>query len=262
MYTKSDFIRQLDEMGAPRDSVVLVHASLKAVGGIEGRGETLLDALIDYFAGESGGILLFPTHTWDRQFDPSVYTLDVPLRSCCTGTLPNLALRDPRGVRSLHPTHSVVAFSHDPEKAKAFVDGEIACHSPAPAEGVYGKLIRAHGKTLLIGVGQNRNTILHGIEESLGVPHLHEIPTDMTVRTADGTVIETYIHRNGCESAKFPKFETPFRVHGAITDGFIGDAPTELCDVDIMVAVMQMMLERSGHAELCNDEPFPEAWYR
>lgn len=261
MYKKTDFIRQLSEMKAPRDSVVLCHTSLKAVGETEGRGETLLEALIEYFAGEEGGILLLPTHTWDRQFDTNVYTLDVPLRTCCTGTLPNLALKDPRGVRSLHPTHSVVAFCRDRRKAEAFVEGEINCHSPAPAEGVYGKLIRENGKTLLIGVGQNRNTVLHGIEESLGVPHLHEIPTEMTVRLDDGTVIRTDIHRNGCESAKFPKFEIPFRVNGAITDGFIGDAPTQLCDVGIMYFVMEKMLERSGHAELCNDDPFSEEWY-
>ena len=261
MYTKNDFIKQLEKMNAPRDSVVLCHSSLKSVGEIDGRGETLLSALIEYFAGDSGGILLFPTHTWDRQFDTDKYTLDMPLRSCCTGMLPTLALRDGRGIRSLHPTHSVVAFAHDPDAARDFVAGEENVDSPAGADGVYGKLIRAHGKTLLIGVGHNRNTVLHGVEEALGVPHLIKNTDPMTIRLDDGTVIHKNMHRNGTESAMFPKFEVPFRRRGAIVDGHIGDAKAQLCDVQTMFEVMKTMLERSGGAELCSDEPFPEEWY-
>ena len=46
MYTKEQLFKQLHDMNAPQDSVVLMHTSLRAVGEFEGRGEGLLDALI------------------------------------------------------------------------------------------------------------------------------------------------------------------------------------------------------------------------
>ena len=35
-YTKNDIFAQLDEMGARRDGIVMVHTSLRSVGQIEG----------------------------------------------------------------------------------------------------------------------------------------------------------------------------------------------------------------------------------
>ena len=46
IYKKEDLLAQLDELGLPRDGIVLVHSSLRLVGNIEGGGEALLDALI------------------------------------------------------------------------------------------------------------------------------------------------------------------------------------------------------------------------
>ena len=47
MYKKAQLFSQLAELGAPRDSIILMHTSLKSVGDVEGRGEGLLDALIE-----------------------------------------------------------------------------------------------------------------------------------------------------------------------------------------------------------------------
>ena len=76
MYTKSQLFSQLKELGAPRDSIILMHTSLKAVGEVEGRGEGLLDALIEYFTAD-GGLFCVPTHTWKNLSDRSRPTLDL-----------------------------------------------------------------------------------------------------------------------------------------------------------------------------------------
>ena len=76
MYTKEMIMEQLTQMGAPRDSVVTVHSSLRAVGETEGRGEGLLDALIGYFTSR-GGLLMIPTHTWANFFDHRELSLDM-----------------------------------------------------------------------------------------------------------------------------------------------------------------------------------------
>mgnify|MGYP005801306921 FL=1 len=86
MYTKSQLFSQLKELGAPQDSIVLMHTSLRAVGDVEGRGEGLLDALIEYFTAD-GGLFCVPTHTWKNLSDRSrpPFTKS-PMRSCTTWT--------------------------------------------------------------------------------------------------------------------------------------------------------------------------------
>ena len=63
MFNKEYIFNQLKEMGAPRDSIVFVHSSLKAIGEVEGRADGLIDILKEYFTAE-GGLLCIPTHTW------------------------------------------------------------------------------------------------------------------------------------------------------------------------------------------------------
>ena len=63
MFTKQNIFEQLERMNAPRDSVVLVHTSLRLIGEVEGGGEGLLDILIEYFTA-GGGLFIVPTHTW------------------------------------------------------------------------------------------------------------------------------------------------------------------------------------------------------
>ena len=90
MFTKEQIKAQLEEMGVPRDRVVLVHSSLRAVGETEGRGEGLLEVLINHCTA-AGGLLCIPTHTW--AFGSREFPLDMTaprnsprlmgLRQCC-----------------------------------------------------------------------------------------------------------------------------------------------------------------------------------
>ena len=64
MFTKEEIMKQLEEFQHIKGKIVTVHTSLKAVGEIEGGGDTLLSALIEFFA-QDGGILCLPTHTWN-----------------------------------------------------------------------------------------------------------------------------------------------------------------------------------------------------
>ena len=65
MFTKEDIKKQLSQMHAPQDRVVLMHSSLRAVGALEGGADALLDAMIEYFTAK-GGLFCVPTHTWDK----------------------------------------------------------------------------------------------------------------------------------------------------------------------------------------------------
>lgn len=264
VYTKEDIFRQLREMGAAAGGVVLAHASLRAVGAVEGGAEGLLGALIDYFTAD-GGLFCVPTHTW-HNLDRAI-TLDVTSDDTCLGALPAVAIRDGRGMRSESPTHSMVVFG-DPARAAAFIADEVHTKTPTARKSCYGKLYDEGGKVLLIGVAQNRNTYLHAVEELLDIPNrMGKTPLFLSVRRADGEIVPRTIYLYEADftediSFRFPKFDTAFRYHGCITDGFIGDAPTQLCDARKMADTMARIYRNSdGRDPLATEEPIPQKLY-
>jgi aminoglycoside 3-N-acetyltransferase len=266
MFDRKTIFDQLQDMGAPRDSIVLIHSSLRAVGEVEGRGEGLLDILIEYFTAE-GGLLCIPTHTWGNLSKPEKITLDLMEPETCIGTLPNIAARDPRAHRSLNTTHSLAVFG-DAEKAEAFIAGELEQDSPLSPCGCHGKLYDADGYVMLVGVGHNRNTFLHCVEEMLDVPNrLSERVRDVSIRYPDGRVEKLLARSHRAEgigdvSARYPKYEPAFRHYGCIADGKIGNAPTQLCRARKMKDVVELIRKRSGGAELLQDyEPLDPALY-
>ena len=93
-YTKEDLKEQLKEMGLRPTDTVLMHSSMKAMGDVEGGADTVLDALMEYFA---EGLLLLPTHTW-AQMGSGYTVFDRDTEPACVGILPNLFWKRP-GVR-------------------------------------------------------------------------------------------------------------------------------------------------------------------
>ena len=262
IYTKEDLLRQLSLMEMPRGGVVLVHSSLRLVGNIEGGGQTLLDALIEYFTAD-GGLLCIPTHTWG--FLRREITLDMTARESCLGALSAIALSDSRGVRSENPTHSMAVFG---DRAEEFVRDELYVTSGTSPESCYGKIYRAGGHILLVGVAHSRNTYLHCAEEMVGMPNrLSAEPREVTVKRASGETVtrRVYTHRTDYTSdvsLRFTKYEMPFRYHGAIRDGFIGSAPVQLCDARIMKDVLELIFKNSGTDPLVDEKPIPPMLYR
>ncbi len=273
MHTKSSLLADLARLNAPQNVPVLVHTSLRAVGEIEGRAEALLDALIEYFTAD-GGLLMIPTHTWSKlDGDLSEPTLDINSPETCIGTLPSIAAVHPMAHRSLHPTHSMSVFdgrckADEYGPAEAYINGEVMVDTSTHPNGCYGRILDEGGKILLIGVGHNRDTYLHSVEERLGVPNRLSVGMAATkIRLRAGDVIERPIHHHHAEgikdvSARYPKYEPAFRHYGAIVDGKIGNADVQLCDARKMAEVMALVRERSGGMELMADfEPLDTKYY-
>lgn len=260
MYTKNDILAQLQAMNAPRDGVVLMHASLRAIGSVDGGAETLLDALIEYFT-EQGGLFCVPTHTWDDLVKE--ITLDMAGDRNCLGAFSTVALRDARGIRSENPTHSMMVFG-DREKAESFIKNDAFVTTPTAPDSCYGKLTHV----LLAGVAQNRNTYLHCVDEMLATPNrMDKEPVMTTVRRHDRELVKRpitlyYTDYTDDISYRFPKYDTAFRYHGCITDGYLGNAPTQLCDARKMKDTIELIFRRSGGIDpLQGEEPIPQSWY-
>ena len=164
-YTKADLKHDLAAMGLTGNETILIHSSMKSIGPVEGGADTVLDALMEFFA---EGLLLLPTHTW-RFINEENRVFDVRRSPCCVGILPELFRQRPGVVRSLHPTHSMAAYG---KGAAAYLEGELDANTPCTPGGCYDRLRAAHGKVLLLGVTHARNTFIHSVEEVLNVPIL------------------------------------------------------------------------------------------
>lgn len=263
-HTKDELLCQLDALHTPAGVPVLMHTSLRTIGPVEGGVEALLDILIEYFT-RDGGLLCIPTHTWDNL--GKEITLDMGSDDQCLGAFSGLAIRDGRGIRSENPTHSMVVFG-DREKAEDFVRDELWVPTPIAPTSCYGKLYDLGGYVLLAGVAHNRNTFLHTVDEMLNIPNrMEEKPISVAVRRKDGQIIPSqmrlfYTDYTEDISYRFPKYETAFRYHRCITDGFLGNAPVQLCSTRKMKETIELIYKNCGTADpLADEEQIPPQWY-
>lgn len=266
MFTKAFLKKQLEQLCVPENSIVMLHSSLRAVGETEGRGEGLLEVLIEHFT-RGKGLLCFPTHTWGIKEDEQHVKLDLTKNETCVGMLTMLAAAHPDSVRSLHPTHSVAVFG-DKKRAAEYISHDAFATSSTDPLACYGKLLSEDGYVMLVGVGHNKNTYIHSVEEMLNVPNrLTKDLVKTNIRLQDGTVVERSLHCHSAEgigdvSRFYVKYEPAFRRYGAIKDGMLGNAKVQLCSARIMKEVVELIRKRSGGAELLSDNaPLDKALY-
>lgn len=258
-YTREHLKRQLGEAGLRSTDTILIHSSMKAIGDVEGGADTVLDAWMEYFG---QGLLLLPTHTWAQMKEGhSVY--DPASEESCVGLLTNLFRRRPGVMRSLHPTHSVAAYGRD---AAAYVAGEENCNTPCTPGGCYDRLRQAGGKILLVGVGHERNTFIHSVEEVLNVPNrLTDLPQLFWVVLPDGSRKPVYMrkHYNPIQphiSEDFVKLEQAFYDTGVAWKVKFGDADCILCDAAGIFEVTRHVLAPDPECLVTKAEIPPERW--
>ena len=176
----------------------------------------------------------------------------------CIGVLPKIAAAHPDGVRTLHPTHSMVVFG-EKSRVEEFVKDEGIVDSPANPKGCYGKIYDEDGYVLLVGVGHTKNTFIHCIEEMLEVPdRLTEYMVERTILHKDGSEEKRFLrwfNPDGIPdvSVNFDKFEPAFRYHRCIIDGHIGNAEVQLCNTVKMKDVIELIYNNNGFNELLDN---------
>ena len=171
----------------------------------------------------------------------------------------------PDGVRSLHPTHSVTGFG---ENAAAFLAGEEHSGTPTPVGGVMQRLSAAGAKILLVGVGNNKNTFLHTLDEERNVPdRLEPESYELTVLDAQGTAYTTLFRSHRCSrcidvSKNYPNYEQALIDTGAQTFGKLGNATVRIVDAAKCREVVTRILRNADCDVAIAPMTIPEAWYR
>ena len=226
MITKFDLLNNLTELKIEPTGTLMVHLSYRAIGDVQGRGDAVLDALMEYMR---PGLLVVPAHTWDTVSvrNPIMDVLYTPVTSEI-GVLPEMFRKRPNVLRSLHPTHSLCAIGKD---ARKFLTGEEKIQTPCGKTGAYYKLWERDAQILLIGCNFTSNTYIHGLEEWENAKGaISKEKTHMYVIDYKGKRLYTpqYRHCSHNGSSTFSKIEPIAYEQGVLSFGKFGNAGTRL----------------------------------
>lgn len=257
MITKKTVHEFLSAAGIARSDTVLVHTSMRALGAVEGGCDGLIDGFVSYL---SEGLFLVPTHTWANvgKENPRFVVGQTPP---CIGALPSVAAFRKDGVRSLHPTHSVAAFGR---RAREFVAGEENAASPCPPGGVWARLLEEKAKILLLGVGLNRNTYLHAVDEMMDLPDRLEEPIPLTVVDYDGTEYSLSFRKHAAftGSENFGNYRKALEYCGALRFSRLGNAEVGIFDTVKGTAMIRRLWSVAGYDLCAQAGEIPESYYR
>jgi aminoglycoside N3'-acetyltransferase len=233
--------QDLHRLGVRPGDLVMVHASLRAVGPVAGGPDAVLAAILAAI-GPAGTLMAYVS--WDRS--PYEETLggnrlspvakrDWPVFDPATsapypgwGYLNTVICRHPGARRSGHPDASMAAIG-------PFAEALVADH---PLTSAYGpgspvaRLIAHGGKVLLLGAPLDAVTVLHHSEAIAEIPNKRRVRTEMPVR--DGRGEKQWVACEDWDS-------------NGITDRFAAAAEAGGMDAVETIARAYVMLDR--HAE-------------
>ena len=261
MFSKNDLIDQIKAMGITPSDTVLIHTSMRAVGEVENGAHGVIDAFRDYL---TDGLFLVPTHTWANvSREQPVY--DVRSTVPCIGALPRAAAFRADGVRSLHPTHSIWATG---KGAEEYIKNEENAPTPGTPGYAWDRLAEAGAKILLIGVGNDKNTFIHSVDEVLDIPdRLSEERFEVTIIDADGKEYKHPYRGHHCSrsddvSQQFVNFDKAFIELGAMSFGKFGNAEVRIVDAAKAKEILIKILKNADR-DLCIEKmDIPEEWYK
>lgn len=262
MVTKQDILKMLADSGLKKDGWATIHCSLRSVGEIEGGADGLIDAFKEYL---SDGVFLVPTHTW------GVCNIENPhydVRSTVPniGVLSQVAAFRRDAVRTLHPTHSLAVFA---KNAKELARGEEKSKTPCPVGSLLSRLYENEGKIFLVGVGHERNTYLHAVDEMIDIENrLNPNKYTMEIIDYDGNSIKTEGYcghytegLDYCCARHYPNYEKAFDYHNVVHYTSLGNARVRVCDVKKMTDLVIGMWKNTDRDLCFGEQEIPRQFY-
>lgn len=179
MLDKVAILTALERMGLHPACDIMVHASLSALGMVEGGAGTVVEALMEV-SGVDGAVII-------PSFRDAIRSEHYSLRqcqSCCpqelcssreegyTGVIGETVRERPGSLRSCHPTHSWAGVGTD---ARFLLEGHRNSLTPCGKDSPFFRLMERDGKILLLGVGVNSLTNIHAVEDARNAPYLSAV---------------------------------------------------------------------------------------
>ncbi len=185
-YTKEQIKDDLRALGIKEGDMVLMHASFKSLGTIEGGAKAFYEAFIELLGSE--GTLLVPALSYATVTRANP-VFDINEAPSCVGYLTEFFRTSVPGVvRSMHPTHSCCAVG---KYAKEITEGHEKDITPVGENSPFARLPKYNGKILMLGCSAMHNTSMHGVEETAEPPYCidRKNPIKYILKNGD-TVVE------------------------------------------------------------------------
>lgn len=193
----SSLTNDLRRLGVGSGDMVMVHASLRAIGPIEGRAATLIDAL-DAAVGPTGTLLMMvsPDDPWawvnerPEHERASLLVGAEPFETLTAPTAPDVGV-----LAEIFRTYPGTVVSDHPEgrfAARGRLKNELV--RDPPWDHYYGpgsaleRLVERHGKVLRLGADRNTVTLIHYAEYLANVPNKRSVRRHRLVR-GEGKVV-------------------------------------------------------------------------
>lgn len=240
--TRAEIVSGLRALGVRPGMVLMVHASLSALGQVEGGAAAVIQALLDAIGPE--GTLAMPA------FGEPEELFDAATSPATTGAIAEAFRTWPGVRRSLHPTHSVCALG---PLAEELVAGHIEETTPFAPGSPWNKIARhPQGYVLLVGVDQNSNVLLHVAEDLVDVPYLATVVADYR-DPSTGEIRKKQVCRFPRGHRDFLSLDSLFLDTGAMRQGKVGTAICSLIHAGKALELLILALRRDPTAVLCSN---------
>jgi len=236
--TKEQIKKGLADLGIEAGDSVVLHSSLSSMGWVEGGPDAVIDGFLEVLGAD--GTMMVPTYPpaddLPEVFDPRTTPSGV-------GRVPHVFRRRPDAIRSLDPWHPVAAIGAN---ARYFLENHINATTMG-LDSPLDRLATHGGKVVLLGVGHNRNSMIHLGELRAPAPYLH-VPyneayaTPRKVRLPDGRIVRKYPDEMpGC-SQNFGVAEPVFQQKEILLYTRIGEATVQAVNaMDLIETVVEMV---------------------
>jgi aminoglycoside 3-N-acetyltransferase len=245
---RADLVR----LGVLPGDLIVLHSAYKAVGRPDVPPADFIATLLDALG--PGGSLMAPTFTYSYAGLWAIAPFDVDATpGLHNGVLTEALRHTPGARRSAHPTYSVAAIG--PHAARLTAGKENA--SALGRGSSYGEAHQLGARILLLGVGNDRNSMLHYAEVAAGLPYL-DIPwrahagSTALVRRAGQVVEVPVLPEYPACSLGFGVVDAYLEARGLLRRGRVGAAPAMLLDSRTMVAAVVDRLQAEPGWLLCD----------
>lgn len=227
MISRSDIAEGFRALGIVRGDNILLHSSLKSFGRVDGGADTVLDGILDALG--DAGTLLVPTLTGGPELSPANPPhIDLRVKPCWTGAIPEALRQRSNAIRSTHPTHSCAALGG---RAEELTRGHYISPTPCGVTSPYFRLAMAGGYIAMAGCTLDACTTCHTVEELANVDyHLQADVAYGNCIDIRGNPVDTpcRLHSYDGPSRNFPVLEPLLLERGLMRIGKVGESTVRL----------------------------------
>lgn len=244
-YDQAGLHRALGQLGVADTDTVLVHSNFEPDSGFKGAPVDLVNALSSYF-GERGNLLMVSIPFRGSAYDYLALnkTFDVRKTLSMMGLITEMFRRRPGTLRSLHPTHPVLAAGRDAAALTADHDQCLyACGPGSPFE----RFAKLDGKILFFDVGFGSITFFHHVEhllkDALPFPVYDDRLFEVTVVDHTGTKRSMRSYAYSRVPRRADKLEAEMLRRGLVRKGRVGNSHMLLVNAADVVRCMEDMVK-------------------